>query len=207
MKFFSLLLFLIITSCAHLTKEECQSKDWAAQGKKDGLSGNASSNFSKYKNLCQEHGISISRLNYEDGFKLGLKEYCVFKEGFKSGLNGKREHALCKKISVNYSRGYNEGYKEFLISEKVKKEEEEKQYLRNQEIDNVKSILMSRFSSKTCTFSSDCTTDGYCDFGKCKQTGNSCMYNSDCIKKGVCEEVTQRTKYFDLVSLRVCDFK
>ena len=96
MKIVSLLLIsLILSGCATLSKDQCQQGDWFGIGLADGRQGETLSRLSKHSEACAEFGIGVNSQQYMEGRTQGLNDYCLLDNAFNSGLSGRRYQRVC----------------------------------------------------------------------------------------------------------------
>ena len=199
MKLSSLLLLLTLSSCATLSKEDCTSTDWRQRGQLDGSTGDSVQEFAKYQQQCQEHGVSISKASYLEGYWQGLKSFCNYDNGYKNGLEGTEPMKECESVGVTFSKGYHKGFEAFM----AKKEERRKEEIKAKTIKDI----IERYGSKECTFNSDCKREGECSFNKCRHNGQECKFNIDCQIEGDCvSESEYISEINEKVYVRVCDY-
>jgi hypothetical protein len=87
---------LLISGCASMDKDECQTADWRAVGYEDGAKGRALSYLGNHRKACSDYGISPDMDRYELGRLAGLQEYCTPSNGFASGKSGQPLNTVCK---------------------------------------------------------------------------------------------------------------
>lgn len=203
MKILLIILLTFLSSCASLTQEDCTNTSWAQKGELDGSKGESLSIFSKYQQQCHEHGVAISKAAYTQGYNIGLRKFCTYKSGYEQGLEGSDPLTECDQISSSFTKGHEEGFKEFRMIARKKRIEEEKDSERNKAIERI----LSRYNSQKCTFDSDCTKDGDCDFKKCRHDGSTCSFNFECKIKGNCSnESSYVSSLNEWVGVNVCKY-
>lgn len=207
MKYLILIFMLPLISCSSLTKEDCQKTNWKQQGFKDGAKGEGQAEYSNYWEQCREHGVSINKSEYIEGYQAGLKKYCNYKSGYELGGVGGDPLSECDKINPSFARGYEEGFRQY---QQAKKEQEDRARLRNQQEEDKRIAIqniINRNHGRSCTSHSDCQKEGYCTFNKCQHNGMSCSYNSDCKVQGNCRGQTEYVPSVGgYVEARVCEF-
>ena len=104
------LLCLLLTACATVSKNECVYLDWNTRGYMDGLEGKAVSKLQDYQNSCNKYGITIDIKDYSAGRDRGLKMYCTIDHGYKTGSSGTEYHDVCPhNLANDFIKGYNVG--------------------------------------------------------------------------------------------------
>lgn len=203
MKILLIIVLTTLTSCASLTQEDCAKTSWAQKGELDGSNGESLSLFSKYQQQCHEHGVVISKANYTHGYNIGLRKFCTYKSGYKHGLEGSDPFTECNQINPSFTKGYEEGFREFQIFARKKKIEEEKDSERKKAVKRI----LSSYNSEKCTFDSDCRRNGDCTFNKCRHDDSKCSFNSDCKIEGDCSnESTYVSSLNEWVGVNVCKY-
>lgn len=198
-----IVLLTVLTSCASLTQEDCNNTNWTQKGELDGSNGKSLAKFSNYQQQCREHGVVISKANYRQGYILGLRKFCSYKSGYELGLDGSDPLNECNKISPSFTKGYEEGFREFQMIARRRRLEEEKELEREKAIERI----LSSYNSAKCTFDSDCSKDGDCDFNKCRHDGSTCTFNSECKIRGNCSnESTYVSSLNEWVGVNVCKY-
>ncbi len=126
MKFLTAILLFSLVSCASHTKEDCIKSNLAIIGGQDAMNGYSSYRFKKHQQDCKGLRIIISKENYLNGHNKGLKILCTYRTWYSYGKEGSDPFAECDKITHSYSKGYQDGLKEFQKITKEKKLEVEK---------------------------------------------------------------------------------
>jgi hypothetical protein len=135
-----LLLSLVFTGCASLTKEECQSINWYEQARADVQDEGREwrEEFEHHLESCQEHGVAISEKAYLDGVRYegaiacsGAKDFHIgqwAELGKTDALKGyslertKTYQRECSFFQVDidqadFSKGFQQGIKRFCTKE------------------------------------------------------------------------------------------
>lgn len=92
---FSLLVLLVLASCATLSETECQSGDWFGIGKEDGTRGRAADFILQHAKACNEFGVAPKAGPWRKGRVEGLKLYCTPRNAYKVGSRGQRLSPVC----------------------------------------------------------------------------------------------------------------
>lgn len=91
-----LVLCLIVSGCASLSKEECANANWDAIGYQDGSRGKPAGRFNTHQKACAGHGYKASFAEYKNGHLRGLKEvFCKPRNGYQLGLRGSGYKNVC----------------------------------------------------------------------------------------------------------------
>jgi Protein of unknown function (DUF2799) len=188
MKYILLILISVyVSSCATLSKEDCQSIDWHERGKSDSLRGKTSKDFDAYAKTCTAHGAIIDQEKYASGREEGLKLFCTYDSGQQFGREGGVYYETCpQSLETEFLGGYRLGKREYELDQKEKELSRRKQdQVEEAKLRSRRALLYSH-NAKECRFDSECTMNGDCRFGKCKEGGAKCTFNSDCKVEGRC---------------------
>lgn len=195
-----------LLACSSMDRKTCLSTNWYEKGVEDARD-RGEDHFEKYKRECAEERISIFQHSqaYKKGILEGLRSWCTFQNGFNRGLEGHGGTGLCDTINPAYGRGYEEGYREFRLTQRRQRDEEERSRKYKSEQDAYRQRVLSRSNTKECTVDHDCQKDGECRFNRCTHDNKTCTYNYECKVRGWCREVSEMA-HSQRVSLRVCDY-
>lgn len=105
---FMLATALLMSGCAGMSVEECQTSDWRAVGFEDGSRGYTSDRFANHRKACAKHGVAANFELYQQGRAEGLYEYCVPSRGFNVGAAGGRYYGVC---SADVEAGFLDAYR------------------------------------------------------------------------------------------------
>lgn len=86
---------VMLTGCASMTAQECQTVDWYQKGLEDGRDGRREARLATYRGDCAEHGLRPDEPLYIDGRLDGLRTYCRLENAVSSGLAGRRYEGVC----------------------------------------------------------------------------------------------------------------
>ncbi|AVX05814.1 hypothetical protein MXMO3_03309 [Maritalea myrionectae] len=96
-----------LAGCATLSKSQCQTGDWQQIGFGDGASGATSSRFADHQEACSDHGITVDRAQYMQGYNRGLQQYCTPSKAADVGLAGRTYKNVCQgEEGVSFLRVY-----------------------------------------------------------------------------------------------------
>lgn len=155
----SLIALLLLTSCASMNAEKCQSANWREYGQSDAESHHANY-YNRYAEGCKEYGVTPNRDQYEAGFKKGLEELCTFQNGYLIGNDGVEQlPRICPKESQDrFVQGYIEGQR----NHDNKKQMEKQNELVEKALD-----LNNKNKIKSCDYDYQCGINGHCVLGEC----------------------------------------
>jgi hypothetical protein len=91
----TLSLLLLLTGCASLNQQECQTLSPAALGRMDGRQGYGLWRLEKHIDSCARFGIPFEREPYLQARKQGLLFYCTAENGERVGLRGESYEGVC----------------------------------------------------------------------------------------------------------------
>ena len=95
-------------------KTRCESVnvyDLGYQTARAGLRSDQSK-FNDYVKSCDKHGVALNKTKYKKGREAGLKGLCVYQEGYKMGLIGKKYDFVCpENTAKDFLQGYSSGLK------------------------------------------------------------------------------------------------
>lgn len=199
------LMFLLI-SCSSMDRKTCLTTNWYDKGLEDARE-RGEDEFEKYKRACAEESVPIISYSqaYKKGFLEGLRSWCNFQNGFNQGLAGHKGTVKCEDINPAFSRGYEEGFREFRVIQRRKRDEEESEKKYNADKDAFRNRVLSQSDTKECTVDSDCHRQGECKFNRCAHDNSVCTYNYECKVRGRCREVSEYA-HNKRITLRVCDY-
>jgi len=183
---------LFLLSCAGLEqnfKQQCEGRNWNAEGQADALAGKVpgSSQLSQCISVVK---VPATDEEYMTGYIQGLQQFCTFEYGLYVGRQGRDYNKTCTPaIEASFLAGYSQGKLEFeyiaMAKEKLKlirqARETEESKLRGQ---------MQCGSDLDCKIPVKCKTVHEAGLPKkCGGTGKSCTFNSDCAIRGKCTDL------------------
>ncbi|CAN5483030.1 hypothetical protein BH10PSE17_BH10PSE17_03340 [soil metagenome] len=77
------LLPLLMTGCASLSKDACMKGNWEAIGQQDALDGKPLSQLNEHVKACGDYGVKPNATAYGRGYGVGLASFCTPQSGFK----------------------------------------------------------------------------------------------------------------------------
>ncbi|XOV87505.1 MAG: DUF2799 domain-containing protein [Pseudomonadota bacterium] len=111
-----LLVAIVLSGCATMSKEECVNADWRIIGFEDGASGSPANQIGVRRKACADHGVVPDKDAYDAGYAEGLVTYCVYDYGLAAGRNGRLANGVCPLDSA-YRTGYEDGIVSFCTYE------------------------------------------------------------------------------------------
>lgn len=107
---FSLCIFLVISGCASLDKEECQTVNWNELGRSDGTKGYSATRLGDHAKACREYGIEPDAASYQLGREDGLRVYCTTDNAFQAGKSNISFNNVCpSSIAGRLQASYRDG--------------------------------------------------------------------------------------------------
>jgi hypothetical protein len=101
---------VVLSSCASLSKSECQTADWESVGYNDGSRGFESGRIQSHRDACIEHGMTPDATQYEAGRLRGLAQYCTTSNGLRAGKQGYGYNGVCPdEFADGFLNGYEHG--------------------------------------------------------------------------------------------------
>jgi hypothetical protein len=122
------LTLVLMSACATMSPEQCQSADWGVVGMRDGQNGAATTLLDNRLADCAKVGVKINVDQYLRARDVGLQTYCRIETAAQRGLDGagyagvcppgidgefRRRHAIGREFrdareQVRYTRGRRE---------------------------------------------------------------------------------------------------
>jgi hypothetical protein len=131
------LIFLLLSGCATLNKEECLNADWYSIGYVDGARGYPASKIGEHRQACAEYSVRPDFGRYDEGRIAGLVEYCNPRNGYWLGTKGALYSGVCpKNLEGPFFVAYQQGKIVYETERQVKTGEKEVRGL-YRELENV----------------------------------------------------------------------
>lgn len=112
---------LVLSGCASLSQEECQTGDWHGIGYRDGLQGKNESYLAEHQKACSEYQVSLNLEQYLQGREKGLQSYCQPENATRLGRNGATYHYVCpKSLEASFLDYYQSGREYYLQKQRVR---------------------------------------------------------------------------------------
>lgn len=101
-------LFVLVSGCATLDRDQCVNADWYAIGLEDGARGRAVERLGEHRRACAKHNVTPHTERYLAGRSEGMKTFCTYERGFSEGRAGHAHGAGCSQGS-GFPAGYQRG--------------------------------------------------------------------------------------------------
>jgi len=119
-----LFLFLFVSGCATMSKNECLNAQWQNVGYEDGAKGYNGSRIGIYRKACAEYNVSPDLQAYTLGRQQGLKQWCTPGNGYLQGTRGAVYNGICPKdLEPKFKRAMNHGRAVYNYRQKVQNQE------------------------------------------------------------------------------------
>ena len=100
--------FLMLGSCATISKKSCMTDSWYDVGFKGAIDNHdRADHISDVTNTCGKLGISVELDAYESGVEDGTRQFCEPSNGYQWGLKGRNYNGIC--ANPAFSAAYSEG--------------------------------------------------------------------------------------------------
>jgi len=110
----ALLIVATFSGCATMSKKECENADWRAVGYNDGSRGIYVGQLEKHRKSCSKYSIVPDDVAYRDGWEQGIRRYCTYDTGFRTGNRGARHLTYCPAdVAPDYLSGWDEGVRRY----------------------------------------------------------------------------------------------
>ncbi|MBS9780710.1 MAG: DUF2799 domain-containing protein [Moraxellaceae bacterium] len=139
---------MMLSSCASLTKEECQLGNWLVIGHTDGANGRSSSRIAEHQKACARVNISPNYAEWERGRQAGLLEYCTESNAYRLGRRGLTINSVCPKKTALQLLKINEKGKVLYRLERKISEDKDKLEKYQEEIKKLKNGEMLDFKTE-----------------------------------------------------------
>lgn len=101
---------LFLGGCASLDKAQCVNANWYAIGMEDGAQGRPLQRLGDHRRACAEHGVQPDAERYAAGRNEGLKSYCTYDRGYRTGRAGSAYNGVCPEPAAReFLAGYQHG--------------------------------------------------------------------------------------------------
>ena len=119
--FLSVVVLVVLSACATLTKEECIASNWYGIGDRDGAQGvHPETQFRYHVATCKWVKILPDYTIWWEGYKNGLLRYCTRPNGLRVGQNGATYYHVCPpELEQEFLYGYYLGEKEHTIRSRI----------------------------------------------------------------------------------------
>lgn len=101
---------LLLGGCASLDKAQCVNANWYAIGMEDGAQGRPLQRLGDHRRACAEHSVQPDAERYAAGRNEGLKSYCTYDRGYRTGRAGSAYNGVCPEPAAReFLAGYQHG--------------------------------------------------------------------------------------------------
>lgn len=111
---------LLLSGCAVMGKQDCLNAEWHELGYQDGSTGQDRDHLQQRRQACGEHGISVDRNAYYEGYESGLGRFCTAATGYERGRQGHRYNNVCPPLlEGDFLTGYQRGREVFQMQQYI----------------------------------------------------------------------------------------
>ncbi len=111
---------IVLTGCATLNKNECQSADWEMIGFEDGRNGSPPERMQRHREACAKHGITPDFSEYQQGYDKGIVSFCTRSVGYEKGKVGYQYQGVCPiALEPNFLSGFVQGHEIYTLRQKI----------------------------------------------------------------------------------------
>jgi hypothetical protein len=101
---------LLAGGCASMDKAQCVNANWYAIGMEDGAQGRPLARLGEHRRACAEHGVQPDAERYAAGRDEGVKSYCTYDRGYRTGSAGSAYNGVCPEPAARqFLAGYQHG--------------------------------------------------------------------------------------------------
>jgi len=101
---------VLISGCASLSKEECQTANWKTIGFEDGAQGKPEARIRAHRKACAEYGVAPELEAYRSGWEEGVARFCQPGNGYSQGRSGKEYSGVCPdSLETAFLQSYRDG--------------------------------------------------------------------------------------------------
>ncbi len=102
--------FVVMSGCASMSAQECQTADWHTIGYEDGARGLSADAIGRHRKACAKSGITANFGAYEEGRQQGVRQYCRPANGYQMGRKGGNYNGVCPlDMEDEFVIAFNEG--------------------------------------------------------------------------------------------------
>lgn len=132
----AMMLAVLLSGCATMSKEECKQVDWYLKGLDDATVGYPLDRVIEHGKACARVDIVPDMKAYRQGHNKGARLYCVPPKGYSEGRKGAAYNGICPiELEDKFLRAYKDGQELFNIEHKID-ELESQISSNNSQIDN-----------------------------------------------------------------------
>ena len=102
---------VVVSGCQTVTKIKCNTKNWHSAGEQDGELGKPLAvAFEAHDQSCREAGSQADKPKYEEGYRIGILQFCTFPKAETYASNGFENQNVCPEEKVSeFNSGYSSG--------------------------------------------------------------------------------------------------
>lgn len=89
------LIVAVVSGCASMSEQQCQTVDWASQGLADGRAGQPASRIQDHREACAKTGVAPDEARWRGGHSEGVRSYCTPNSGWTNGVNNYTYRGAC----------------------------------------------------------------------------------------------------------------
>ena len=108
---------VLLSGCAAMSLDECQTANWVAVGEKDGSNGQER-RLDQYYKACSKADIKPNQIQYEQGYRKGQTYYCQPENIFYEALKGNGNYQVCPVETRGQLRSYDQAAREYYNAER-----------------------------------------------------------------------------------------
>jgi hypothetical protein len=115
-----LVLTLLASGCASMSRQECAVADWQTVGYEDGVNGYSGERIARYRTACSKYGVAPDLGRYQAGREQGLREFCRPANGYRIGAAGGNYGAVCPDdLEAPFLSAFNAGHELYTLEARV----------------------------------------------------------------------------------------
>ena len=115
-----ILLTLLFTGCATMSKQECQQADWYLKGVDDAVQGYPLDRVVDHGKACARVQVVPDMKAYREGHMKGARLYCVPGKGYTEGRRGAAYNGICPvELEPAFLRAYRDGQDLYQIQKRI----------------------------------------------------------------------------------------
>lgn len=97
MKYLFLVVIAVVglAGCKSLDREACTYTDWSQLGQQDGQNGYTQTRMGQHIRACQSYGTPVDQAAWQEGYRVGLMQYCTAANAYAIGRKGQTLNAVC----------------------------------------------------------------------------------------------------------------
>jgi len=113
----------MLAGCAIPDKNECVHADWKNIGFEDGARGYPGARIGNHRKACAKYGVAPDPAQYEAGRRMGLEQWCLPRNGYRLGTQGKIYNGVCPRtLEPAFVEAINQGRALLAYENEVRKQ-------------------------------------------------------------------------------------